>query len=187
MPYFHPRHPRQPYLLDLAILGVQEGMGLELSVPGHCQGDSFCLYLTGHVQGLWGNGRDACVLRPLGDLYKVLKVPSFPEKLLQISLKVGHVDSTPSLGVSQSHPQTPLNSLSKSRGHSSGLLCFLQAHEWFPLLTFASTYGLSEFWKKSSLELTLVILPSFSSMKNEGRQQSNVLVTSTVRNEDSDS
>lgn len=98
--------------------GVQEGMGL--SVLGHSHGDSFCLCLSGHVQGLWGSGRDACVLRPQGDLYKVLKVPSFPEKLLQFSLKVGHVDSTPSLGVSQNHPQTPLNSLSKSRGHSSG-------------------------------------------------------------------
>lgn len=118
-----------------------------LSVPGHSQGDSFCLCLTGHVQGLWGSGRDACVLRPWGDLYKVLKVPSFPEKLLQFSLKVGHVDSTPSLGVSQSHPQTPLNSLSKSRGHSSGLLCFLQAHERLPLLPLASIYGPSEFWK----------------------------------------
>lgn len=37
---------------------------------------------------------------------------------------------------SRSHPQTPLNSLSNSRGHSSGLIYFLQAREWLlpPLL-----------------------------------------------------
>lgn len=61
-------------LLNLVILeqgwGALEGTVLELSVAGYSQGAGFCLYLTGDVLGTER------------DLYEVLKMPRFPEKLL---------------------------------------------------------------------------------------------------------
>lgn len=84
-------------LLGLLILGVAEGTGLELSVPGHAQGGSFCFYLTARVQAFVGQWQRWLSPQAPGGLYDVLKVPSFPEKLLQFSLKVGDVDPAPSL------------------------------------------------------------------------------------------
>lgn len=40
-----------PWFAGLGYLGGPTRHGFELSVPGHYQGDSFCLCLAGHVQG----------------------------------------------------------------------------------------------------------------------------------------
>lgn len=108
---------------------------------------SFCLCLTGHIQGLWGQWQRCVCPEAPGGFVCISKSAIFLRKAAAVqsqSRACGLFSKSPS---SPESPLTPLNSLSKSRGHSSALLCVLQAHEWLSLLTFASMYGPSEFWK----------------------------------------